>query len=322
MIAVPDDWTPDYKADPKIAKTYFDAQGNLLLPHAFHHGRLWDADRILVPRNRIKEVIASCHRGLTQGHWGPRKTYDLVARKYVFPHMKVLITEFVRACRVCQHIKPDRRGEQGLLQPLKLPTRKWQSISLDWVLGLPEVIRNGLIFNAILVVTDRATRMVHLIPTSKNEKAQDTAELLLRNIIRLHGIPRSIVTDRDPRLVSEFWQKLCELLDVKHLPSTAYHPQTNGLAERTNQTMKQLLRAAHFEGHSWYDIIPLTEMAINNAHPSSTASIPHSTSTTVFIPVAKPTCSHFMPSRMTTSKTLTPFSHASMTIGLLHTTSC
>ena len=190
LIAVPDDWTPDYKADPKIAKTYFDAQGNLLLPHAFHHGRLWDADRILVPRNRIKEVIASCHRGLTQGHWGPRKTYDLVARKYVFPHMKVLITEFVRACRVCQHIKPDRRGEQGLLQPLKLPTRKWQSISLDWVLGLPEVIRNGLIFNAILVVTDRATRMVHLIPTSKNEKAQDTAELLLRNIIRLHGIPR------------------------------------------------------------------------------------------------------------------------------------
>ena len=84
--------------------------------------------------------------------------------------MKVIITEFVRACSVGQHIKPDRSGEQGLLHPLKLPTRKRQSILLDWVLGVLEIIRNGLIFNAILVATDRTTRMVHLIPTSKNKK--------------------------------------------------------------------------------------------------------------------------------------------------------
>ena len=263
--AAEDDWLAAYKADPKIARIYFDAQGNLTLPHAFHHHRIWDADRILVPRSKIREVIEQCHSTVLQGHWGPRKTFDLVARKYFFPHAKTLVQEFVRACLTCQRIKPDRRGEQGLYRALPLPTRKWQSICIDWVLGLPVIVRNGQYFNAILTVTDRATRMVHLIPTSKSENAHDTANLLLWNVVQLHGLPRSIISDRDPRLTSEFWQELCRLLGTRHMPSTAYHPQTNGLAERTNQTMKQLLRAAQFEGSSWYDALPHAEMAINNA---------------------------------------------------------
>jgi hypothetical protein len=85
-----------------------------------------------------------------------------------------------------------------MLQTLPLPTRKWQSVSMGWVVGLPDVIRKGVEYNAVLTVTDRATRMCHLIPTVKKESAADTAQLVLWNVIRLHGLPRSIVTDRDP----------------------------------------------------------------------------------------------------------------------------
>ena len=266
MVATRDvDWTDNYKADPKIANIYYDEKGTLLLPNAFRQGRIWDADRIVVPRDKIREVIAQCHNSIVSGHWGPRKTYDLVARKYSFPHAKTFVTEFCRACPTCQHVKADRRGEQGLFRPLQLPTRKWQSICMDWVVGLPEVTRNGRVYNAILTVTDRATRMCHLIPTVKSENAQETAQLLLQNVVRLHGLPRSIISDRDSRLTGEWWQELCRLLDTRHYPSTAYHPQTNGLAERTNQTMKQLLRTATFQGSSWFDVLPHAEMAMNNA---------------------------------------------------------
>ena len=151
------------------------------------------------------------------------------------------------------------------LQLLPLPLRKWQSISLDWVVALPALMRNGQLFDAVLTITDRATRMVHLIPTNAHETAEQTAELLFWHIFRLHGLPRSFVSDRDPRLCSAFWAELCARLDIRHHHTTAYHPQANGLAERTNQTMKQLLRIAHLKGSAWYDVLPLCEMAINNA---------------------------------------------------------
>ena len=92
--------------------------------------------------------------------------------------------------------------------------------------------------------------MVHLIPTSSHEQATDTANLLLLNVIRLHGLPRSIVSDRDTKMTSAFWAELCNQLDVRRHFIAAYHTQANGLAERTNHTMKQLLLTAHLEGHS------------------------------------------------------------------------
>ena len=87
------------------------------------------------------------------------------------------------------------------------------------------------------------------------------------NVFRLHGLPRSIISDRDPRLTSEWWQLLCAKLSIRHMASTAYHPKTNGLAKRTNQTMKQVLRGAYFHSQHWYNALPLAEMAINNATP-------------------------------------------------------
>ena len=96
---------------------------------------------------------------------------------------------------------------------------------MDWVLSLHKATRNGKPFTAVLTVTDRATRMVHLVPTCEIESAEGTADLMFWNSFRLHGLPRSIISDRDPRLTSEWWQLLCSKLDVRHMASTAYHPR-------------------------------------------------------------------------------------------------
>ena len=136
---------------------------------------------------------------------------------------------------------------------------------MNWVVEMPEVFSRGVAYDAVLTVTDRATQMVHFIPTNAHETDEDTADLFLRNVVRLHGLPRSLIYDRDHRFTPYFWRTICERLDVKHLLTTAYHPQTNGQAERTNQTMKKLLRAAQFEGSSWFDVLPHGEVAMNSA---------------------------------------------------------
>ena len=119
-----EDWKDAYKLDHRTRADHFDASAAFINQNAYHHGLLCDHDRIVVPRSKVLFAITQCHTGIIRGHWGPRKTFDLVARQYSFPNMKQLVAEFVRVCPTCQHVKHDRRGEQGLLQPLPLPTRK------------------------------------------------------------------------------------------------------------------------------------------------------------------------------------------------------
>jgi len=130
----------------------------------------------------------------------PGSPFDLVARQYFLPNMKQLVAEFIRVCTTCQHVKHDLRGEQGLQKPLPIHTWKWQSICMDWVLGFHEVTQNGKTLHAVLNVTNRATRMVYFISSCKIESAEDTADLMFWNSFRLHDLPRSIISDRDPRL--------------------------------------------------------------------------------------------------------------------------
>ena len=124
MQAVPvDDWTQAYLDDPVLKGKYYDDKNVLLNAAVWHHGRIWQDDRIVVPYKKIKEVLTQHHSDVLHGHWGARRSYDLVARKYIFKGMKALVTEFVRTCAHCQKVKADRRGTQGILQPLPLPTR-------------------------------------------------------------------------------------------------------------------------------------------------------------------------------------------------------
>ena len=119
---------------------------------------------------------------------------------------------------------------------------------MDWIVDLPIVHVGPVHYNALLVFTDRATKMVHLVPTNKFETAQQTAEYFIKHVVKLHGLPRSWHTDQDRRITSAFWQNVCRLLGIKVRTTAALHPQANGQAERTNQTVKQLLRIATQRG--------------------------------------------------------------------------
>ena len=101
------------------------------------------------------------------------------------------------------------------------------------------------VYDAVLVFVDRGTKMVHLIPTSRRTTADDTASLFIKHVVKYHGIPRSIQSDRDPKLASDVWKALCTKIDIKHRMTEANWPQANGQGERTNQTVKQCLRFAH-----------------------------------------------------------------------------
>ena len=107
-----------------MALKYFSPDGSWLHPDAYHLGRVWVQDRILVPRRRIREVLTQSHCQCRAKPLGIAETYVLFAQKFISSHIKALVTEFVRACPDCQRAKPDRRAEQGSLQPLPLPPRK------------------------------------------------------------------------------------------------------------------------------------------------------------------------------------------------------
>ena len=113
------------------------------------------------------------------------------------------------------------------MKRVSLPVQKWESIGIDWIVDLPRVVKDGRPYDSVLTVTDRATKMVHFIPTWKQTSAVDTADQFLRFVVKYHGIPRSLILDRDSRFMSYFWTQLCSLLNIKLRTSTAWHPQTN-----------------------------------------------------------------------------------------------
>ena len=135
--------------------------------------------------------------------------------------------------------KSSTQAPQGLLHSLPVPVRPWQSISMDFMGPLP--LSDGKDY--VWVILDRFTSLVHLIAITTTTRASELAWLYERDIVRLHGLPETIVSDRDPKFVSKFWRELHRLLGGRLLMSTAYHPQTDGASERAVQTVSQILRA-------------------------------------------------------------------------------
>ena len=134
------------------------------------------------------------------------------------------VEEYIKSCDICQKIKTKTMAPAGLLQPLPIPCQVWDDISLDFVEGLP--MSHGK--NAIMVVVDRFSKYAHFLPLTHPFTAKLVADKFVEGIVKLHGMPISIISDRDPIFVSKFWQEFFKLPGSKLKLSSAYHPQTDG----------------------------------------------------------------------------------------------
>ena len=217
-------------------------------------------------------ILDEAHAATSSGHFGRDKTLQTVARLYWWPTMSSDVAAYCASCITCQQMKTRRGAKYGELQPLPVPDLPWQDITLDFVFGLPTT-RTGN--NGVLVVCDRFSKAAHFIATHQNVTAALAAKLLLDNVIKLHGVPRSIVCDRDPRFVNKLWTTLFDQLGTKIRPSTAYHPETDGQTERTNQTLEQLLRCTLEKGDEWEEQLPVLELAYNTNEASGAGTSPY-----------------------------------------------
>ncbi|KAL0294617.1 UNVERIFIED_CONTAM: Transposon Ty3-G Gag-Pol polyprotein [Sesamum radiatum] len=187
--------------------------------------------------------------------------------------MKKDVAEFVAKCMTCQQVKAKHQTPAGKLRPLLIPECKWENITMDFIVGLPRTFRKH---DAIWVIVDRLTKSAHFLLIRQGDSLDKLAKLYVSEIIRLHGVHVSIVSDRDSRFTSCFWRSLQRALGTKLYFSTAFHPQTDGQSERMIQTLEDMMRACimEFKGN-WNDHLPLMEFAYNNSFNSSIGMAPY-----------------------------------------------
>lgn len=183
-------------------------------------------------------IVQLYHCGPTGGHSGVEVTYHKLASMFYWRGLKKMVKQWIRECDVCQRSKPDLSAYPGLLQPLPIPTAIWKDISMDFIDGLPS--SHGKI--VILVVVDRLSKYAHFMPLSHPYSATQVAQCFLDHVYKLHGLPATIVSDRDKVFLSQFWQSLFKLLKVNLHMSTAYHPQSDGQTEVVNRCLECYLR--------------------------------------------------------------------------------
>lgn len=185
-----------------------------------------------------QQVMSALHNSPVGGHSGAPATVTKVSRLFYWPSMRKDILKFVQNCTVCLQAKPDRARYPGLLEPLPVPDSVWEIISMDFIEGLP-MSENAI---AILVVVDKYTNFAHFIPQRHPFTAASVARLFMDHVYRLHGLPKSIISDRDRIFTSGLWQLLFHMAGIQLRMSSSYHPQTDGQAERVNQCLETYLR--------------------------------------------------------------------------------
>jgi len=232
--------------------------------------------RIVIPdSDELKHrLIAECHDSGTAGHRGVTKTHVAVKQRFYWPRMKRDVAQYVVSCPTCQQSKYSNQHPAGLLQPIPIPTRNWQQVTMDFVTGIPTT--SNYSYDMIMVVVDRLSKYAHFIPTYITCDGKDIATYFYDGIVRLHGVPESIISDRDVRFNSTFWQQLWSRLGTDIRLSTAYHPQTDGQTERVNRTLIEMLRCMVDEAQSdWDDCLTSCEIAYNTSQHSGSQHTPY-----------------------------------------------
>ncbi|KAJ4745598.1 polyprotein [Rhynchospora pubera] len=238
-----------------------------------HQGLIRYKGRICVgsAHNWRDKLLHEFHNSNLGGHSGSLVTYKRMEAIFYWPSMKSHIMEHIRKCEVCHLTKPEHVPSPGLLQPLPIPPEAWNSIGMDFVTGLPKSEGKEV----LLVIVDRLTKYGHFIPLAHPYTAASVAQAFLDNVYKLHGLPVSIVSDRDPIFTSQFWRELMTKLGVQLNLSTSYHPQIDGQVERVNQCVEAYLRSMVFQQQKkWVKWVPLAEYWYNTNFHSSLHTTP------------------------------------------------
>nr|GFB56471.1 transposon Ty3-I Gag-Pol polyprotein [Tanacetum cinerariifolium] len=218
---------------------------------------LWQDTRLVVPSDvSLREaLLTEAHSSPFLVHSGSTKMYHDLKQYFWWSGMKRDVATFVARCLICQQVKIEHQRASGLLQQLDIPVWKWDEISMDFVTSLPQTKRRH---DSIWVVVDRLTKSAHFLPIRKDYFVSRLAEIFQQEIVRLHGTPSAIVSDRDPRFASRFWKGLQKAWGTRLKFSTAFHPQTDGQSELTIQTLEDMLRSCALEWTgNWDDYICL-----------------------------------------------------------------
>ncbi|KOM57691.1 hypothetical protein LR48_Vigan11g072400 [Vigna angularis] len=244
--------------------------------YTLEHGRLHYKGRLVLSAKSvwIPRLLAEFHSSVTGGHSGVYRTYRRVAQSLHWIGMKKTVTDFVAACLICQQHKYLAASPQGLLQPLPIPKAIWEEISMDFIVKLPK--SQG--FDTILVVVDRLSKYGHFILVKHPYTARSIAALLVKEVIRLHGIPMTIVSDRDSTFMSVFWQEIFRLQGTQLNMSTAYHPESDGQTEVLNRVLGTYLRCFSSEQpKNWSTVLPWAEYWYNTSYQGASKCTPFET---------------------------------------------
>ncbi|KAK8936472.1 hypothetical protein KSP39_PZI012649 [Platanthera zijinensis] len=237
-------------------------------------GLLRKDHRLCVPSggNLRAELMYEAHHTKYSIHPGSTKMYRDLKKLFWWPGLKKDVALYVAKCQTCALVKAECQKPGGFLKSLPIPEWKFDNISMDFVHGLPRSQKGN---DAIWVIVDRLTKVSHFIPHRKDDPVEKLAKLYVDNIVRLHGVPRSIVSDRDGRFTSNDWRLVQQMLGTKLKFSTAFHPQTDGQTERVNRTMEDMLRMCVLDfGKHWEDHLYLVEFAYNNSYQASIQMAP------------------------------------------------
>jgi hypothetical protein len=186
-------------------------------------GIIWFNVRIVVPKDAEvhQQILDEAHLSLYSIHPGSTKMYQDVKQHYLWTKMKIEITCYVARCDTCRRVKAVHMKTARPLQSLPIPTWKCEDISMDFIVGLPKTAKG---FDSIWVIIDWLTKIAHFLPVKTYYPIITYAQIYVARILSLHGIPKTIVSERGPQSVSKFWEELHKSLGTKLLHSSAYHP--------------------------------------------------------------------------------------------------
>jgi hypothetical protein len=228
----------------KTVKSYLEKEPTGLKYEGYqmmNDGMLTYKGRLYIPNcNDLKRFIMDeLHKRQYIGYRGYEKMITATRKIFYWPGLKKDIVDLLAKCLECQQFKAKHRHPARMLYPIPIPEWKWETISMDFITGLPKSTKQN---DAITVVVDKLSKDSHFIPIKSTCKEIDISIIFMKELFLLHDMPKEIISNIDTKFASNFWKPLFVVFETKLLFSTTYHPQMDGKIERVNQVLEYMLR--------------------------------------------------------------------------------